>query len=876
MLAACSTQKNTALTRSYHATKVKYNILYNGNTAYAEGLDAIAAAHEDNFSEQLPLYPVSDHKAAEASKSKMDRTIEKCRKCIKLHSIKKRPKVDTKKSASDEKYRAWLKREEFNPAMPMAWLRLGQAEFHKGDFLGAVSTFAYVQRHFEYDKDLIAQCQLWSARAYAEMGWMYEAEDLLRKVQIDDLSKKHASLYSAVSADILMKQERWREAIPHVLIAKEDEGRKLNRPRFEYVLGQLYEKQGNRNAAVEAYKRCIKLTPAWSMDFNARLRIALLGADTKASVKQLNKMLKLSKYEQYQDQILGIKGDILLRGGDTLAALREYALAAEKSTRNGLDKAAVLIKAGDLYFDRQQYAEAQPCYAEALTIISSESADYKRLSRRSEVLDGLVLQTGIVTLQDSLQALAKLSEDEQMRVCDAIVAQLLEKEMQDSIAAADAARKAANEAADGPTSVNTSNMLGGGGANAAWYFYNPNLLRSGKQQFRKLWGTRPLADNWRRMIQGAPVFADSEEKEENVEETDEMQPESLLADSLQADSEAGKQPEEPVVTDPHDPLYYFQQIPKTAEDLRQSDTLIATALTELIYIYQTELEDEVLAAATFSELCTRYPADSHLPDLYYNEYLRALRREDSAAAARYREVIMQQYPKSAYAAVVADPAYFKKMQQAEAKADSLYERTYQVYRRGEYQQVKAEVATADSLYPLSSLMPRFLFLDAVATAKTDGQEAFGDKLIAMVNRYPQGPLTAMAKDMLGMMNRGMEAQQGDDQASTLEDKRQAQADSLAAAVAEEELPEDRHIVVITLPQSEAQVNRLLYEVALYNFSQFMIKDFDLETVVQYSATESAVLITGFDAAADVDWYKELMQSNAEMMHVLSTLGAVIQ
>ena len=875
MLAACSTQKNTALTRSYHATKVKYNILYNGNTAYSEGLDAIAAAHEDNFSEQLPLYPVSDHQAAEASKSKMDRTIEKCRKCIKLHSIKKRPKVDTKKSATDEKYRAWLKREEFNPAMPMAWLRLGQAEFHKGDFLGAVSTFAYVQRHFEYDKDLVAQCQLWSARAYAEMGWMYEAEDLLRKVQIDDLSKKHASLYSAVSADILMKQSRWREAIPHVIIAKEDEGRKQNRPRFEYVLGQLYEKQGNRSAAVEAYKRCIKLTPAWSMDFNARLRIALLGSDQKASIKHLNKMLKLSKYEQYQDQILGIKGDILLRGGDTLSALREYALAAEKSTRNGLDKAAVLIKAGDLYFGRQQYAEAQPCYAEALTIISSESADYKRLSRRSEVLDGLVLQTGIVSLQDSLQALSRLSEDEQMRVCDAIVAQLIEKEMQDSIAAADAARQAANDAADGPTSVNTSNMLGGGGANAAWYFYNPNLLRSGKQQFRKLWGTRQLTDNWRRMIQGAPVFAGSDEKEEETEESD-LLSDPLLSDSLQADSVKSSKPEEPVVTDPHDPLYYFQQILKTDEALRQSDTLIATALTELVYIYQTELEDEVLAAATFSELCTRYPTDSHLPDLYYNEYLRALRREDSASVARYRTIIMQQYPKSAYASVVADPAYFKKLQEAEAAADSLYERTYRAYRKGEYALVQAEVANVDSLYPLSPLIPRFLFLDAVATAKTNGQEAFGDKLIAMVNRYPQGPLTAMAKDMLGMMNRGMETQQGDDQASTLEDKRQAQADSLAAAVADEVLPEDRHVVVITIPQSEEQVNRLLYEVALYNFSQFMIKDFDLETVVQYSATESAVLITGFDAAADVDWYKGLMQSNAEMMHVLATLEAVIQ
>lgn len=868
VLVSCSTQKNTALTRSYHSTKVKYNILYNGNNAYEEGLQAIASAHEDNYAEQLPLYPVSDHRAAEASKAKMDRTIEKCRKCIKLHSIKKKPKVDTKKSATNEAYRAWLKREEFNPSMPLAWIRLGQAEFHKGDFLGAVSTFDYIQRHFAYDKDLVAQCQLWSARAYAEMGWLYEADDLLRKVQIDDLSKKHASLYSAVSADILMKQERWREAIPHVLIAKEDEGRKKNRPRFEYALGQLYEKQGNRAAAVAAYKRCIKLTPAWDMDFNARLRIACLGADVKASIKQLDKMAKLKKMEPYLDQILGIKGDILLRSGDTAAALREYALAAEKSTRNGLDKAAVLIKAGDLYFGAQRYAEAQPCYAEALTIVSAESDDYKRLSKRSEVLDGLVLQTGIVQLQDSLQLLAALSPDEQMRACEQLVAALIAQEMQDSIAAAEAARKAENDAADGPTSVNTQNMLGGGSADASWYFYNANLLRQGKQQFRQRWGNRQLADNWRRAIQGAPIFTE-EEPEPDSELTDD---DTLSQDSLANDSLPQKQE---VVTDPHDPMYYYQQIPHTEEALRQSDTLIASALTELVYIYQTELEDEALAAATFEQLCRRYPRDSHLPDLYYSEYLRALKKNDTVAQTRYRDIIVTQYPQSPYAAVVSDPLYFQKLQRAEAVADSLYEQTYQAYRRGDYAEVKASVAEVDRQYPLCALMPRFLFLDAVATAKTDGQEAFGDKLIAMVSRYPQGPLTAMARDMLGMMNRGMETQQDTD-ASQLEALRQAQADSVAAVVEQETMPEQRHIVVITIPQGQDNVNRLLYEVALYNFSQFMIKDFDLETVVQYSATESAVLITGFDAAADVDWYKDLMKNNAEMMHILSTMQAVIQ
>lgn len=849
---------------------MKYNILYNGNIAYEDGLKSIEQAHEDNFQEILPLYPVSDHKAAESAKSKMDLTIEKCRKCIKLHSIKKRPKVDIRKSASDEKYRAWLKQEEFNPSMPLAWIRLGQAEFHKGDFLGSLSTFQYIQRHFDYDKDLVAQCQLWSVRAYAEMGWLYEAEDLLRKVQIDDLSKKHASLYSAASADLMMKQERWREAIPHVKIAKEDEKRKRNRPRFEYALGQLYETQQNSQAAVAAYKRCIKLTPAWDMDFNARLRIALLDTDRKASLKRLDKMARLSKYEEYLDQIYGIKGDIYLGQADTAKALEQYALAAEKSKRGGFDKAAVLIKSGDLYFSRQQYAEAQPCYSEALSIISAESDDYKRLSKRSEVLDGLVLQTSIVTLQDSLQALSKLSPEEQRKVCEKIVADLIEQERQDSIKAAQDALKAENDAADGPTSVNTSNMIGGGaGGSSAWYFYNPNLLRSGKQQFRQKWGTRKLADNWRRMIQGAPVFDFA--KDEPEEEIDEEESE-LPADSVAETKEEKVE----VVTDIHDPQYYLQQIPKTQEELAMSDTLIAGALSELVGIYATELEDEALAQATFEELCRRYPADSHLPDLYYSEYLRALKREDPLAVARYRDIIMQQYPHSSYASVVSDPDYFENLKRAEAAADSLYEQTYTSFKRGDYAEVHTEVAEVEAQYPLCSLMPRFLFLDAVATAKTDGQEAFGDKLAEMVRRYPQSELSSMAKDMLGMMNRGMESQTGTDAASSLEDLRRQQADSLAAEAAQEVMPESKNIVVITVPQGAENVNKLLYEVALYNFSQFMIKDFDLETVLQYSATESALLITGFDAAADVDWYKGLMQSNLEMMQTLSRLEAVIQ
>ena len=169
---SCSTQKNTAATRAYHQMKVRYNILYNGNHAYEDGLKAIQTTNVDDYSQVLHLYPVSNHQAAASSASKMDITIEKCRKCIKLHSIKKKPQPDPKKK-NDPKYKLWLQSEEFNAEMGNAWIRLGEAEFHKADFLGSIGTFTYVMKHYQNDPDMVARCQLWTARAYGELGWLY-------------------------------------------------------------------------------------------------------------------------------------------------------------------------------------------------------------------------------------------------------------------------------------------------------------------------------------------------------------------------------------------------------------------------------------------------------------------------------------------------------------------------------------------------------------------------------------------------------------------------------------------------------------------------------------------------------------------------------
>ncbi|MBQ6790346.1 MAG: tetratricopeptide repeat protein [Paludibacteraceae bacterium] len=827
-ISSCSTQKNTWATRSYHQTKVKYNILYNGNVAYEEGLKAIRDANTDDYTQILYLYPVSNHKAAEASASQMDKTIEKCRKCIKLHSIKSKPKRDPKR-ANDPQYKLWLQSEEFNANMSMAWIRLGEAEFHKGDFLGAVSTFNYIINHYQNDADMIAQCQLWISRAYAEMGWQYEAEDMLNRVQIDALSRKHARLYSAVKADVLLHGEHYHEAIPFIKIAIPYEKKKIYRPRFAYVLGQLYELENKKDDALEAYQSVVRMAPPNEMDFNARLRMAELGG--KNSLRQLKTMTKQSKYKDRLDQIYGAMGNIYLQQKDTVKALEMYEKAIAESTQGGTAKAAILVKAGDIYFGQREYVKAQPCYREAVTILTAENDDYARVQKRSEVLDELIVSYTQAQLQDSLQRLGHLPEEEQRAIVDKIIADLIEAEKADSVKQAQEARELAR-GDEGPRSVNTANMLGGGGQKGEWYFYNPQLIKQGQQEWRRRWGNRQLEDNWRR--QNKQVVAAFGEDELDAE-TDS----TLLA----GDSTATRPVQE---TDTHKPEYYLQQIPRTPQDYALSDSLWRDAMVALYYIYRDKLEDEPQAQETLRELEKRFPAHSSVAAIYEDEQLRALRH---------------------------DTAYIARMQRMLAEQDSLYAATYTAYTQGEYAAVKANKRYMEKQYPQSRLMPRFLFLNAVSVARTEGQDAFVNELQELVEKHGETELGSMAKDMLAMMGQGRESQQGGS-AGSLADAREQAEETKAEESAQEELQwnEDRKlpsVVLLILPTNDEQaLNELLYEVALFNFSQFLIRDFDLQKMPVFG-NGCALRVSGFADMDEAEWWVDLIRKNADMRPVLA-------
>ena len=763
----------------------------------------------------------------------MDKTIDKCRKCIKLHSIKAKPKRDPKK-ANDPKYKLWLQSEEFNASMNLAWLRLGQAEFHKADFLGAVSTFNYIINHYQNDPDMIAQCQLWIARAYAEMGWQYEAEDMLNRVQIDALSRKHAKLYSAVKADVLLHGEHYHEALPFVKLAMPYEKRQIYRPRFAYVLGQLYERENNASEAIHAYKYVIRMAPENEMDFNARIRMAELGG--KNSLRKLRTMTKQSKFKDRLDQIYGAMGNIYLASKDTVKALEMYEKAIEESTQGGTAKAAILLRAGDIYFEQRAYVKAQPCYREAVTILTAENPEYQRVQKRSEVLDELIVSYTQVQLQDSLQRLGHMTPEEQRAIVEKIIADLIEAEKQDSIKQAQAARDR-EHGDDGPLSVNTANMLGGGGAQKGeWYFYNPQLIKQGQQEWRRKWGNRPLEDNWRRQNKQVVV---SDDLGSNPNESDSIGLDSLALDSTALSAK--------IETDTHKPEYYLQQIPKTEQDYAVCDSLCREAMVALYYIYRDRLMDEQLAQETLAELDKRWGAHPSVLAIHEEEQLLALRH---------------------------DEAYIARMQRMLAEQDSLYAATYAAYTKGRYDEVKTNKQQAQTAYPESRLMPRFLFLNAVAVARTEGQDAFVTELQELVANYGSTELGAMAKDMLAMLGQGMESQKGGATGDLAELREQADKTDEQANDSVPQWSEDRKqpsVVLLILPTADEQaLNELLYEVALFNFSQFLIRDFDLQKMPVFGEG-CALRVSGFADLDEAEWWVDLIRKNADMQAVLQDI-----
>ena len=867
-LFSCSPKKNNAATRRYQAFITKYNIYYNGDTHFKETLKEMENKYEDDYSQLLFMHPIeakNNPKSPQPSGS-FDRSIEKAQKAIQLRSITKRPKKKSGKQSAE--YKEWLKREEYNPFLHNAWMMMGRSQFFNGDFLGAASTFFYTSKHFRWLPETVTEAQLWQARSYCALDWLFETENIIIKIKDEQLTNNTLKeLYNNVYANYYIKLNDYDKAIPYLQKAI-DYADGSQKTRLRFLLGQLYSRIGKKQEAYEAFKKAGGASSApYRTKFNARIKQSEVytGNNIESEVKALKRMTRYDRNKDFLDQVYYAIGNIYLSRKDTLKAIENYEMANKKSTRNGIDKAINQVTLGNLYYIRHNYDKAQPCYSEAVPQLPENYPNYLQLKRRSDVLDELAVYSQNVTLQDSLLRLSELTPEQLDKVINKIIEDLKKKEKEEE---ENAKREEylAQQRAQGSNLQNTGSSAPKTftlNTDDSWYFYNTATKNAGKTEFQKNWGSRKLEDNWRRRNKAS---FDSSEFDANNDGEDGEENDSVATDST--GKELTKEDEEKLkrAEDPHYPEYYIKQIPKTDEEKNTAHEIIQEGLYNMGIILKDKMEDFSASRSEFDRLLTRYPDNIYRLDTYYNLYIMAVRQNDYTEAEKYRSLIIEQFPESNYGIAMQDPNYLENLKTMNTRQEELYTQAYNAYLNNNNGAVHEAYEYMIKEYPLSRIIPKFMFLHALAYVTEKDSEKFNSTLKELLEKYPETDITPLASSYLKQMAQGRKLESSSSNLRGMIWDTRLGSDSIANANASKPAeftinPDEPQLLVLLFSTKQVASNQLLYDIARFNFNTFDVKSFDLE---QMSFGElGLIVIKGFNNQKELDRYRQILSTNSE-------------
>ncbi len=877
LLASCSTEKNTSRSRWWHSFNARYNTYYNGSVAYIDASLEKENGNKDNFTEMIPMYTVGNKKSRELGKANYDKAIEKCEKAIKLHSITKRPEW-TKSRRKTERDIEWLSRKEYNPFLWKAWMLMGRSQFYQGAFDEAASTFSYMCRLYATQPAIYGRARAWLAKSYIEQDWLYDAEDVIRNMQRDSIHWRAQKEWDFTYADYYIHTGDYDKAIPYLKKSIDHEMRKKQKARLCFLLGQLYAATGKNVEAYKAFKSVVRKNPPYELEFNARIAMTeVMGASqAKKMVGKLKRMAASDKNKDYLDQVYYAIGNIYLAQKDTMNAISNYEKGNKKATRSGIEKGVLLLKLGDLYWQQEKFSDAQRCYGEAIGLLDKDRKDYEQLSARSKVLDELVPYTDAIHLQDSLQALAKMSEKDRNAAIDRVIAELKrqekeqkrledEKNAQQTMQRNGATGNRNNTNRNNPAQTQQNNRQ-----NAVWYFYNAMAVQQGKQAFEKLWGKRENTDNWQRVNKTVVGNLNGDaEMELTEEQKDSIAKAELAQDSLEQLKDSAQ-------NDPHKREYYLAQIPFTEDQVATSNLTIMDGLYNSGVIFKDKLDNLDLSKKQFTRLETQYPDFEQKADMYYHLFLLYSRLGQHDVAAGYVEKLKAEYPENQWTILLTDPYFKENAQFGVHIEDSLYAATYEAFKADRLSEAKANAQISATRFPLGENRDKFLFIGGLAKLNDGDSKGCVDDMKAVVEKFPQSKLAEMAGMIVNGVNAGKPLHGARFDLGDVWTRRTAvlaDSDSINAKTFDAERNTEFVFMLAYVPDSVDE-NKLLYQMAKVNFTHYVVRNFDLAIEDDANGLRRMV-VRGFRNYDEALQYARGLSEQAGLQQLLSGCKAIV-
>ena len=856
-IVSCSTQKNTAGSRFWHSFNARYNTYYNGQVAFTEGNLEKEKNNKDNYTELIPLYPVGNKASRDIGKSHYQRTVEKMEKAIQRHSIKEKGR-------------------EKNPFLWRAWLLMGKAEFQMGQFEEAAATFSYMARLYQGEPLMSGLARAWLAKCYTELGWRYDAEDVIRNMSRDSMDFRAVKDWDYTYANYYIREADYQKAIPYLHKAIKHERRKVQRAREWFLMGQIENLLGHQQEAYNAFKRVVRLSPPYELEFNARIAQTEVMAKNngKQMISKLKRMARDDNNAEYLDQVYYAIGNIYLAQGDTLEAINAYETGNKKATRSGIEKGVLLLTLGNIYWEREKFADAQRCYGEAIGLLDKERKDYQELSQRSKILDELVPYTEGIHLQDSLLALSVMPEAERNKAIDRVIDALKKKEKEERDAKLEAeadaqqAKNQANMPQRQPSNTQhptpTTQATGG-----AWYFYNPTAVSQGKTAFQREWGKRENVDNWRRSNQTVIRMPGAED-----ETTDSIASDDLaVGDSIATDSIAA--PLDSAALDPHKREYYLAQIPFSDEQKAASHEIIKDGLFHGGIILKDKMERLAISERYLRRLTNDYPDYEHNDEAWYHLWLLYSRLGQLSKAAECLAHMQENHAESEWTLLLSDPLYAENARFGEQIEDSLYGATYDAFKADQHDVIRQNAALSATRFPQGANRDKFMFINGLSLLNEGDGDGCMEQLKEVVEKYPESEVSKLAGMIIKGVQDGRRLHGGKFDIGDVWSLRDVElsGDSTIADTLSTER-DDHYLFMLVYNPDSVNQNQMLFELARYNFTNFLVRNFEIQ--IDQDRELNRMMVSGFQSYDEALQYARMLYDNEPLRnHLAGTMRLII-
>jgi tetratricopeptide (TPR) repeat protein len=761
---ACSSERNTFTNRAFHNLTSHFNAYYLADLKIKEVEDQVRTNYKEDYTQVLPIYIPIDSSTIHANKQLLDSARELSSKAIDWHRISK-----------------WV---------DDSYYLLGKIDYLQAKQDDALNAFKYVNSNSK-DRDLRHRALISLLRMYVDKR-EYENANFT----IDYLSKETG--ISEESRFILFKtlayyyetREDYNGIIGALDRAVPFAPDKKEKSRMNFILAQLYQREGLDAMAHDYYSKSLDGNPPYERSFFATLyaqQVAELNAtkDLKKVRNYYDELYKDPKNQDLKDVVVYEQALFEEKQGDIPLTLDLLHRAAKEPGSNPRLKGYIYQKLAALNFEEFKDFRATKYYLDsALSFIKEGDPAAIEIQVRKATLDQYVFHIERIQLNDSMSVIAEMNPSEQEAYAQRFIAAEEERLM---------AEAQAKEQPKNTSIFNNLLAFSGKDPGASFYFDNGAAMQQGAIEFNRTWGSRPLQDNWRRR---AATFQ-SVQNDLPPSVTDSLTP-----------------AENPILENLPTLESLLATIPNTPEQIAQLDAELEESYFELGKLLYFDLKEFTSSIDNLETLIRRYPNTIRKPEAYYLLYL--AQKDTGGNFSQYAARLNAEFPESQYTYSVNNPDAASG-NLAALESSKGYEEAYNAYYAGDFETSRQKVKSTLEAYPLTRNTEKLLLLDIMITGKLESKERFKSRLEGYIQNTKDQALVNLARNMLRPLLSGEELAALPPIASISADSTEL-ASNLEAENQRKEVPADSpyklnesqtHIFVIALSRSEAETAKNL-------------------------------------------------------------------